>query len=179
MDDHEHILFIKLYNEYFDNLVLWCQSYVNFNSELKYYAEDWVHEAFVRAIKDKDTFITHENQYGWLVVACRHIADNAIQRRDVRRKHTTFSIDAPTAPDVVDLKASIDRWVETEFAADTLNAILKTLTTQELDIYNEIFVNDAKEAEAAAKFDKPLSAIKATVRRIRRKARSFRDGMTD
>ena len=172
MNNQELDLFIDLHRKYFQRLVLWCQSYINFDSELRHYAEDWVQEAFLRAINHKGKFIPHPNKYGWLVVTCEHIVKNAIDRRNTRREHDSFSIDADNLSPVSAGKTQVDKWIESEASKDKINSIISRLTSYEAAVFSEIFINREKEATVATKYEKSLSAIKATIRRIRKKADS-------
>jgi DNA-directed RNA polymerase specialized sigma subunit, sigma24 homolog len=175
MDSQERTFFISLHQMYYDRLVSWCQSYVPYDSELKHYVEDWVQEAFFRAMNNKKKFMAHPNKYGWLVLACKHVADNDIQRKITRCKHNQFSLDEPAAPSVIDVKARVDKWIDTEASQEMIASVLSRLTPHERDICNDVLVNKVKEATVAIKFQKSLSAIKDTVHRIRKKARLYRE----
>ena len=98
MDRQEERMLVDMHRDNFDDLVLWCRNYVRYDSELLQYAEDWVQEAFFRAIKDKTNLTDHENRVGWFTTTCKHIAGNALQSKDVRDKHIIYYIDSPDAP---------------------------------------------------------------------------------
>lgn len=150
-----------------------CEHY----PELVHPAEDWAQEAFYRAIKEKDKFVLHENQYGWLRVACRHQADNAIQRQGIRKRRTLFALDAPNAPDVEDAGARMESWEQRQEALEKVNRVINVLSASELQIAQDVFLCGMKEREAAKKRSKPLSAVKAAIRRIRMKSKKFLEGI--
>lgn len=175
MEEYEQMMYITLHREYFDKLVLWCINYVNNDPDLRPHAEDWVQEAFYRAVKDRKKFIPHQNKYGWFLSTCKHIADNAMQRKGVRNRHTAIHLDAPDAPPVADTISKIDTWIDREASRAIINRVLSTLTPAELEVYQDVFVGEEKAEDVAERMGKPLSAIKATIRRIRKKARKIRE----
>lgn len=175
MVEHEQEMYIKLHQEYFDKLVMWCICYVNNDPDLRHHAEDWVQEAFYRAIKDRRKFIPHPNKYGWFVCTCKHIADNAMQRKGVRNRRTAFHIDAPDAPSVADTLSRLDAWLDKEESDDIIVRVLSTLTPMQHEIFQEVIVAEEKAEVVANRKGKPLSAIKGIIRKIRKKARKIRD----
>lgn len=175
MTEKEQALFDDLHQEYFDRLVHWCLDYVNYNSVLRNDAEDWAQEAFKRAVRDKDKFLSSDSQIGWLITACKHIADNALQRKKVRDERHGISLDDPNKPSVEDVLSGFDRWANKSEAVETIGKITTLLTQDEYTVYEEYFVEDSSEKEVSEKIGKPVSAIKAAIRRIRGKAEKVRE----
>ena len=172
MDRQEEKMLADMHSEYFDDLVLWCRNYVRFDSELLQYAEDWVQEAFFRAIKDKVEFSAHENKMGWLTTTCKHIASNAIQKKDARDKYIIFYIDSPDVPPIEDISGRIEDWENQEDRKATIRKVASMLTKNEADVFYDYFLERLSLADIAMKRGKSLEAIKATIRRIRRKVQS-------
>ena len=176
MDSQEEQMLNDMHHEYFDDLVLWCRNYVRFDSELLQYAEDWVQEAFFRAIKDTINFTTHENKKGWLTTTCKHIASSALKMRVVRDKHIIYYIDSPNAPPIEGTSGRIEDWENNEEGRAAICKVVSLLTKNEADVFNDYFLEGLSQAEIAIKRGKSLVAIRSTIRRIRRKAlSSFRN----
>lgn len=174
MDEQDQMTYIELHRKYFDKLVMWCMNYVNNDPDLRPQTEDWVQEAFYRAVKNKKKFLAHKNKYGWFLITCKHIADSAMQRKGVRHRHTAIYLNAPYAPSITDTISNIDAWMDREESRAIINRVLSSLTPTELEIFHEVFVGEEKAEDVAKRKGKPLSTIKATIRRIRRKARKIR-----
>lgn len=170
MSEQERTLFDELHTKHFDTLVHWCLSHVGYKSELRNDAEDWAQEAFKRAIKDKDKFLGSENQLAWLITACKHISGNAFQRKAVRDREKDNLINGPSKPSTDDLQASFNAWTIKVAATDVIDQVTELLTCEEHKVYKKYFVEDLSEKEVSESIGKPVSAIKATIRRIRKKA---------
>lgn len=174
MVEQAQMMYITMHREYYDKLVSWCRNYISNDPELVDYVEDWVQEAFYRALKDRK-FPAHPNKYGWFLVACMHLADNAMQRKGVRHKHISIHLDAPKVLPIADTLARVDGWMDKEELQMLIVEIVKTLTPTEIEIYQDVLVAEEKAEAVAAQKGKSVDAIKATIRRIRNKARKVRD----
>lgn len=174
MVEHKQMMYVTIHREYYDKLVSWCRHYISNDPELVDYVEDWVQEAFYRALKDRK-FPAHSNKYGWFLVACMHLADNAMQRKGVRHKHISIHLDAPEALPFADIMARVDGWMDKEELLALLEEIVKTLTPTEIEIYQDVLVAEGKAEAVATQKGKSVDAIKATICRIRKKARKIRD----
>lgn len=176
MDGTQHgDLYDALYREHFDMLIKWCHHYVGYDPALISEAEDWVHEAFRRAIRAKRKFLDSYSQYGWLVLTCRHIIDNDLQKKAVRDKRHCLFLDDPNRVPVEDTNARLEKWAEREAQAVLMSRIVGMLSRGEHKVYDEYFVQGKSEQEVADAVGKPLSAVKAAIRRIRKKAQKARD----
>lgn len=175
MTEKEQAKFDEMHQEHFDSLVYWGLDYINYNPALRNDVEDWAQEAFKRAVKDKDKFLSSDSQIGWLIVACKHVADNALQRKKVRDDRHGISIDDPNGPSVEDVRAGFDRWAAKKEADTILTKVSKILTDNEHNVYEKNFLEGLSEQEVAEELGKPLSAVKAAKRRIRGKAKKVRE----
>lgn len=173
MYSQEDQLLIDMHHKYFKVLVVWCRKYVGYDPELRQYAEDWAQEAFCLAVKEKMKFVAHENKLEWLLNSCKHIANNALRRRGVRNKHVTFSIDSPNAPPIEDMAARVEHWEDREEREATIQKIISVLTENEMAVFIDSFLEGSTQDDTAKKLDKSEDAVKATVRRIRGKAKNF------
>lgn len=113
MVEQAQMMYITMHREYYDKLVSWCRNYISNDPELVDCVEDWVQEAFYRALKDRK-FPTHPNKYGWFLLTCTHLAESAMQRKGVRHKHISIHLNAPGALPAMDPLASVDGWMDEE-----------------------------------------------------------------
>lgn len=177
MDNEKAVkLYNELHEEHFDFLVKLCIHYVGNDSELRHNAEDWVQEAFWRAVMIGDDFVHHKNKLGWLINTCKHYADNDIKRRRVRAKNVGVYLDAPKSQQVEDVTARVDKWAQRVDTKDLLAKVTSVLTEKEYAIYQDYFIEGMSENDVAGKHEKPVSAVKATVRRIRNKGKKLLSG---
>lgn len=174
MNVNEQMMLATAHKEYYGKLVVWCRKLINHDPELVDSVEDWVQEAFCRALV-ADDLPTHANMYGWFLVTCTHIAKNAIQRKGVRHKHLSTQLDAPEALPAADQQASVVTRIDNEDKRQLLNEIVKALTPTEAEVFQGVFVAEDKAESVAKQKGKQVSAIKATIRRIRKKARHIRE----
>jgi RNA polymerase sigma factor (sigma-70 family) len=171
MYSQEDQILIDMHRKYFIVVVKWCRNYVGRDPELWHYAEDWAQEAFCLAVRDKTMFMAHDNKLGWLINSCKHIADNALRRRGVRDKYTTFTIDSPDAPPIEDMNARIESWEDREERKATIQKVIRALTENEMAVFLDYFLERSSQGDTAKKLEKSEEAIRATVRRIRGKVK--------
>lgn len=167
----QEALYDALHRNHFDSLVKFCRNYVNNDPELKHYAEDWVQEAFRRALKARKVFAGDNSDYAWLVVTCKHVADNALQRKKTRTERHGAPLDGPLGESIEDVASSLDCWAMKEHSIDQIDRIRAVLTKAELDVFEQHFSERMTTKAIATNSGKPESAVKAAIRRIREKAR--------
>lgn len=167
-------LFNELHKRYFASLVLWCERYVGNRSELRHYAEDIVQEAFCRALKKEDSFLSRDNQYGWLVYACKNVANREIEKKQARNNHVTLHIDALDVAEPQDYESRVEIWHDREQAKETLTKIASMLTDAQKKIFDDYFVNEMQAKTVAQKHGIKTGAVKSHIEKIRKKGKAFR-----
>lgn len=165
----------KLYEEHFDFLVKYCMRQVGYAPELRGLAEDWSQEAFFVAIQRGDTFLNHPNPRAWLINTCRRKIYNHIRKGQRHGAKKVFSIDAYVEPSIEDRNERIERWMEKKEASTHIQEICALLTDNEFAVFMEHFENELTSKEVADKLQKTESAIKAAIRRIRKKSHRYFD----
>lgn len=166
---------VSLYDKYHDLLLRWCYRYCSYDPELAGMAEDFVQDAFVKALNQPEKVAHHPKPLAWLIVACKNSIMNFVSRRKTKRKHGAVSYTLDANSPVEDKRERIEEWAEAEDTKEFLDEILAILTDAELDVYHDYFIQGLTIAETARKRKKSIAAVKDILHKIREKARSLRD----
>jgi len=163
----------RLYEEYYDYLVKYCMRRVGYAPELRSLAEDWSQDAFQVALIKGDAFLNHPNHRAWLIITCERKILHHIEKEKRRGTKRAYEIDAQDEPMIEDCNSRVDRSTERKEAASYLHEICEMMSDDEYAVYMDHFENELTVKDVAAKHGKSENAIKAAIRRIRRKARNF------
>lgn len=162
----------ELFDMYYDELIIRGNSYIHNDSILKNYVEDCVLEAYELAWKKGQVLQVHPSILGWLTKTVYNKLDNVKTSASVRMARTSLDYETEQAHSISDPDAQrqLELWYTNHEHQESLNKILSTLTKSEQEIFDDYFTRQLKIKQIASRRGVSLAAIKATIRRIRKKA---------
>ncbi len=161
----------RLYGAYYDRVRKYARRFVCWNRAWLPLADDCVQETFEKAMRQHEKLAGHPNPYGWLLRTCRNLLLDRL-RRERGRSAAAGGAKAPQAAVTLE---DFQRWVSRLETLDGLKALLERLTEREREVYHAYFAMGRSAEETARERGISGGAVRAAVRRIRKKARGLRE----
>lgn len=161
----------ELYRCYLPALQRYCTQYLLSWSRCLPYADDYVQETFVKALKCQNKLRNHPNPYGWLVVTCKNICNTAIRNDMSRSKITGTLISLENSNiEIPDPKDDILRWLCQVEDRRQIKALIDKLTPQEYAVFDTYFIDHLSLKETAKRNGISKNSAQGALQRIRHKA---------
>ncbi len=133
--------------------------------------DETLQEVFLLAYDQYETLVHHPNVLGWLMQSCNHRLLPYAKQQRFRKKHHSFSLDAPNAPILPMAENPIEHFLEEESAKEKIDTIFRLLTDKEKVVFDAFFINQQSIAHIAQTHQVSQESIKALIYRIRKKAK--------
>lgn len=164
-----------LHDQFYDTLVIRGNSYINNDAVLRNHIEDCVSETFELAWKKYRKLVNHPYILGWLTKTLYNKIDNLNVKVSTRNSRTHLSIDYDKGVEIIDKDAwiRVEEFFIREERQETLALIVEQLTDKETEVYEDYFVNGIRAKDIQSRRGMSLEAVRATIRRIRAKAKKI------
>ena len=158
----------QLYQQYFDDLILYAIASLKNESRAQDIVQDAFHEAILRA----DVLMQHDNPKGWLMLTVKHKIKE-YQRELQRYMKYVISLDK----DLFIEPGKEDPRLEQPFQGEeeklpTLKEIETTLTPEEFYLLKRLTIDQASHLELAKELGISIYASQKRLERIRKKLRA-------
>ena len=162
----------KLYEQYFDKLVLHCMTMVGYRPELRYMAEECVQEVFCLALKRYQKLQNHPDAEGWLFRCCDNRMKNMLFKYNKRNQKHAYSSDAETSPELADPHDSLFGFEEAQEFYGCVDRMHDLLLDSEKQIFDAYFLQGYGIDEVADRAGKSVSSVKSVIYRIRKRLKN-------
>lgn len=160
----------ELFDQYQSMLRTICWRYVGYERLFADMIDDSILDTFVQAYSSYECLRSHPNVQGWLITTCLNRLKPRISQVRSREKHCAFSIDDHQAPQLSSGEAWEERNILQLDARDQIDELYKALTETERHVFQEHYVQGFTLKEVARHQHKSLASVKASLRRIKKKA---------
>lgn len=163
----------QLFTTYYDQLRLLCMSHFNYRSEYLPYVDDCIQNAFLAAYRKRGLLAKHPNPYAWLANACIKQCLSYIRRNDIHCRIMGKPVPLDEQQCTACIQDDIIRWINQNDAKQRLHRIYSHLTDKEQIVYTEYFQRNRKAAQIADDYGLSVTAVYASIQRIRKKALKY------
>lgn len=161
----------ELYSSFLPSLQCFCHEYLFSWPRCLPYADDYVQETFIKALKCQNELKSHPNPYGWLVIACRNICITAVRNDMNRCRIMGIPVSLDNNLEIPDPKDDILRWLSQTEDRQQIKALVDQLTPQESAVFDSYFIEHLSLKETAKRNEISPTAAQGALQRIRYKAR--------
>lgn len=162
-----------MYARYYAPLKRYCMRLVSYNPRYIAIAEDCVQEAFYRAIRKKDDFVSSKNQYGWLATCCLHYMQSHIRQRRRREEIVGRPVSLEAYGDVPDLMDNVLVWITRTEQQETLAEFKAELSPLEQRVFHIYYENGLSLKDTAQQAEVTVTSTRGALDRIRAKGHHF------
>jgi len=170
-EEDRNAFLTRLYESYYDRLVLMCERMAGFQPELMPLAEECVQDVFHTALKKYAELADHPDVEGWLFRCGINHMNNALKTYYGRQKRHACSADEEGAAELFDPYDSFRAFEEEADLAETLDRIYAVLIEGEKEIFDRYFLDGYDLKAVARQLGKSESAAKSVIYRLRRRLR--------
>lgn len=177
MDDRERTEWLNAcHKKYYDALIVRARSHAGKGTLSQDQLEDCVIETLEIAWDRYGRLRHHPSMLGWMTRTVYNKIDSIIARASARGERRAVCVDDESVRQIVDVKETqrLEEWIEREANREIIDRIISTLTQSEKEIFDQVFVQEKKAGQIARETGATLGSIRATIRRIRKKARKLR-----
>jgi len=162
----------KLYEQYYDKLVLHCMTMTGYRPELRNMAEECVQEVFCFALERYQKLQSHPDVEGWLFRCCNNRMKNMLFKYNKRSQKHAYSSDMETSPDLVDPHDSFLYFEEEQAFCRCVDRMYDHLLDSEKQIFDSYFLQGYDVNEVANCTGKSISSVKSVIYRIRKRLKN-------
>lgn len=158
----------QLYQQYFDDLILYAIASLKNESRAQDIVQDTFHEAILRA----DVLMQHDNPKGWLMLTVKHkIREYQRELQKYMKYFISLDNDLLIEPGKEDPRLEQQLQGERE-NLPTLKEIEAALTLEEFHILKRLTIDQASHLEVAKELGISIYASQKRLERIRKKLRA-------
>lgn len=158
----------QLYQQYFDDLILYAIASLKNESRAQDIVQDAFHEAILRA----DVLMQHDNPKGWLMLTVKHkIKEYQRELQRYMKYFISLDKDLFIEPGKEDPRLEQPLQGEEE-KLPTLKEIETTLTPEEFYLLKRLTIDQASHLEVAKELGISIYASQKRLERIRKKLRA-------
>ena len=169
----EQIEFINgLPEKYGDMLTKYAYRFFGYQSHLFPTAEDAVQETFIKAVKDIETLMGHENPAGWLIQSLRYTLLHTSRHLKSTKEDLTADMTDPSVSKRIAIDA-VDRWEQKYNLSEVIETADKILTSEEQATFKDHFLMGYTIQETAAMEKTTSDTIRSRINRIRKKLKKY------
>lgn len=163
-----------LFELYHDILYKQCLHMVSYNHQYISLIDDCIQYAFLQALLKPRQFAQCKNPAGWLSVTARRHLISEIRKNSRRSKILAQWQDNTEEKASLQLETDIERWHNQQEASESVEQILKLLSSKEKEIFHGYFLQGFSIDEVAKNLKTSRSVVRGAIDRIRAKARNNR-----
>lgn len=162
----------KLYEQYFDKLVLYCMTMTGYRSELRNMTEECVQEVFYFALERYRKLQNHPDVEGWLFRCCDNRMRNMLFKYHKRSQKHAYSSDMETSPELIDPHDSFLYFEEEKTFYGCIDRMYELLLDSEKQIFDTYFLQGYGINEVAELTGKSIGSVKSVIYRIRKRLKN-------
>lgn len=164
------------YQQYYSFLWNLCQKKVAGNPCYLDLVNTCIQDTFLLAYQSYDSLVHHNNIRAWLTRTCLNRLLPYAQLQRKRMGHEAYSLDDPQKLKLFDpFEYSFTEALENNEAISFINEFLPLLSEQECNIFRSYFLEELPIIHIATIYGCSIGTIKATINRIRKKARKMKN----
>ena len=167
----------QLPEKYGDSLSKYAYRFFGYKPHMLPVVEDAVQETFIKAIRDVEDLMKHQNQHGWMKTSLKHILLNKCRDMN-RRKEELFGAetDIPAIAKQAMVNA-LERWESRITLPEVIERAGEILTKDEMESFVDHYLIGLTTEETAAQEGVSAGTVRGRLSRIRKKMKKNFDVM--
>lgn len=132
-------------------------------------AQDAVQEVYIKAVKNVEVLMAHENPVGWLYQSLRYTLLHTSRHMKTRKEYLTADISETSDVSKQVIMDALDRWEQQYTLSDVIETVSTTLTKDEQSTFKNYFLIGYSTQETAKIEHTTTDTIRNRISRIRKK----------
>ena len=162
-----------MYNKYSRALELYAYRFLNYDSRTIFLIPDAIQDVYLKAVKDVDKLMRHENVLGWLKKSCEYSLLSMLRKRRTSKEILSDSIEKIQLKSEEETLKSFTSWSQRITVNEVLEATCKILSPEDQQIFSDYFGENLTMQQTAEKNNMSTDKVRGKISRIRKRLKSY------
>lgn len=151
----------------------YIRRFLNYDARAKDIEDDIVQEVLLKAVRDVDKLMAHENVVGWLKRSCEFSLRSTLRKMRNSREIPSDAVEKLEIKSEKELLKSFDNWSQSITVKEVREAVCELFQEEDQQVFNDYFGNDMTMKETAEKNGMTTDKVRGKISRIRKKLKKF------
>lgn len=162
----------NIYQEYSRSLELYAYRFLNYDQRNIPLIPDAVQDVYLKAVKNVEKLMEHENVLGWLKKSCEHSLLSMLRKRRNSKELPSDSVEKIQLKSEERMLETFDSWSSRITVAEVREAVCKLLSDEDQKVFYDYFGNHMTMQETAEKNGMSTDKVRGKISRIRKKLKN-------
>lgn len=163
----------NIYQEYSRSLELYAYRFLNYDQRNIPLIPDAVQDVYLKAVKNVEKLMEHENVLGWLKKSCEHSLLSMLRKRRNSKEILSDSVEKIQVKSEEEALKSFISWSQRITVNELLEAVCSILSTEDQQIFYDYFGEHLTMQETAIKNNMSTDKVRGKISRIRKKLKNY------
>lgn len=163
----------EIEKKYSEVLRHYIRRFLNYDTRAYDIEDDIVQEVLLKAVRDVDKLMAHENVVGWLKRSCEFSLRSTLRKMQTSREMPCDSIEKIEIKSEKELLRSFDDWTQKITIKEVREAVCELFKEEDQRVFNDYFGNDMTMQETAKKNDMTTDKVRGKISRIRKRLKKY------
>ena len=151
----------------------YIRRFLNYDARAKDIEDDIVQEVLLKAVRDVDKLMAHENVVGWLKRSCEFSLRSTLRKMRNSREIPSDAVEKLEIKSEKELLKSFDNWSQSITVKEVREAVCELFKEEDQQVFNDYFGNDMTMKETAEKNGMTTDKVRGKISRIRKKLKKY------
>lgn len=151
----------------------YIRRFLNYDARAKDIEDDTVQEVLLKAVRDVDKLMAHENVVGWLKRSCEFSLRSMLRKMRNSREIPSDAVEKLEIKSEKELLKSFDNWSQSITVKEVREAVCELFQEEDQQVFNDYFGNDMTMKETAEKNGMTTDKVRGKISRIRKKLKKY------
>ena len=151
----------------------YIRRFLNYNGRAKDIEDDIVQEVLLKAVRNVDKLMAHENVVGWLKRSCEFSLRSTLRKMRNSREIPSDAVEKLEIKSEKELLKSFDNWSQSITVKEVREAVCELFQEEDQQVFNDYFGNDMTMKETAEKNGMTTDKVRGKISRIRKKLKKY------
>ena len=151
----------------------YIRRFLNYDARAKDIEDDIVQEVLLKAVRDVDKLMAHENVVGWLKRSCEFSLRSTLRKMRNSREIPSDAVEKLEIKSEKELLKSFDNWSQSITVKEVQEAVCELFQEEDQQVFNDYFGNDMTMKETAEKNGMTTDKVRGKISRIRKKLKKY------
>lgn len=151
----------------------YIRRFLNYDARAYDIEDDIVQEVLLKAVRDVDKLMAHENVVGWLKRSCEFSLRSTLRKMRNSREIPSDAVEKLEIKSEKELLKSFDNWSQSITVKEVREAVCELFQEEDQQVFNDYFGNDMTMKETAEKNGMTTDKVRGKISRIRKKLKKY------
>ena len=163
----------EIYIKYSRTLELYAYRFLNYDPRTIPLIPDAIQDVYLKAVKDVEKLMEHENVLGWLKKCCEYSLLSMLRKRRNTKEIPSDSVEKIQIKSEENALYSFSSWSQRITVDEILEAVCIILSPEDQKVFHDYFGNHLTMQKTAIKNNMSTDKVRGKIDRIRKKLKKY------